>query len=104
MKAIYRKSIGEHLAMRTGQTIIKNNPNAGQITTSDGDRTGGWLSRLFGCRHKEMSRPFSFQGQAYRTCLDCGARRKFNLNRWEMQGSFYYCPPNYLEPISLGTR
>ena len=55
---------------------------------------GGWLARVFGCWHKEMSRPFTDQGQTYRTCLDCGARRQFNLRRWEMQGDFYYGLPS----------
>jgi hypothetical protein len=55
---------------------------------------GGLFARVFGCRHKEMSRPFTDQGQTYRTCLDCGARRQFNLRRWEMQGDFYYGLPS----------
>jgi hypothetical protein len=53
----------------------------------------GWLTRLVGCWHLEMSRPFSTQGQAYRVCLNCGAHRHFNLKRWEMQGEFYYSLP-----------
>lgn len=53
----------------------------------------GWLTRLIGCWHLEMSRPFSSQGQAYRVCLNCGAHRQFNLKRWEMQGDFYYSLP-----------
>jgi hypothetical protein len=62
----------------------------------------GWFTRLFGCRHKEMSRPFTDQGQTFRTCLDCGARRQFNLRRWEMQGDFYYGLPSskYFRPLS----
>jgi len=62
----------------------------------------GWFTRLFGCWHKEMSRPFTDQGQTYRSCLDCGARRQFNLRRWEMQGDFYYGLPagKYFRPLS----
>ncbi|MDQ1708237.1 MAG: hypothetical protein QOJ88_1448, partial [Pyrinomonadaceae bacterium] len=26
-------------------------------------------------------------------CLSCGARRQFNVGRWEMQGDFYYRLP-----------
>jgi len=62
--------------------FITNNPSGGAI--------GDWINRLFGCWHKQMSRPFSSQGQTYRSCLDCGARRQFNVKRWEMQGNFYY--------------
>lgn len=59
----------------------------------------GWLNRLVGCRHKDMSRPFSSQGQTYRACLDCGARRQFNLGRWQMQGSFYYNLPTFKSQV-----
>lgn len=56
-------------------------------------KVGGWIGRMFGCWHKEMSRPFSSEGQTYRACLTCGARRSFNLSEWEMRGSFYYSLP-----------
>lgn len=78
--------------MQTQQAIIghhsyvtRNNPSGGAI--------GDLITRLFGCWHKEMSRPFSSQGQTYRSCLTCGARRQFNLGRWKMQGGFYYRLP-----------
>lgn len=64
-----------------------------QANSARGAAVGGWFTRVFGCWHKEMSRPFTDQGQTYRTCLDCGARRQFNLRRWEMQGDFYYGLP-----------
>ena len=53
----------------------------------------GLMARLFGCRHSEMSRPFSVQGQAYRSCINCGARRQFNVDSWKMQGDYYYGLP-----------
>ena len=56
-------------------------------------KLGGGITRLLGCWHTDMSHPISIQGQTYRTCLDCGAQRKFNLEKWEMQGSFYYRVP-----------
>jgi hypothetical protein len=77
--------------MHTQQAIIENNSNVNRRTQSGRER-GNWIARLFGCWHREMSRPFSIQGQTYRTCLDCGARRQFNLGRWEMTGDFYYRP------------
>jgi hypothetical protein len=78
--------------MSTGQGIIDNHSNIGQIAQLNRGM-GGWLTSLLGCRHKEMSRPFSSQGQTYRTCLECGARRQFHVGRWEMQGGFYYGVP-----------
>jgi len=56
-------------------------------------RIGSLMARVFGCRHAEMSRPFSRDGRAYRSCLSCGAQRQFNLGNWEMTGSFYYGQP-----------
>lgn len=51
-----------------------------------------WLTRIFGCWHKEMSRPFTLQSESYRVCLECGAHRHFNTQTWEMTGPFYYEP------------
>lgn len=52
-----------------------------------------WLTRVFGCWHSEMSRPFTHDGESYRTCLECGARRNFDSSRWEMVGAYYYATP-----------
>ena len=52
-------------------------------------------SRIFGCWHVHMSRPFSRGNETYRTCVTCGARRRFDLERWEMAGSFYYPERNF---------
>lgn len=84
--------------MSANQLTIKSYPSTAQINTSvmpaDVRMTvKGWLNRLVGCWHTEMSRPFSSEGQAYRVCMNCGAHRKFNLKSWEMQGDFYYSLP-----------
>jgi len=60
---------------------------------SENTRSCGWLSRVFGCWHMELSWPFSSQGQTYRACLACGARRQFNPGTWKLQGKFYYVLP-----------
>ena len=80
--------------MQTHQLTIENRQNAEQTNeTVPAVRISGWIGRMFGCRHKEMSRPFSSDGQTYRACLNCGARRSFNIGRWEMRGDFYYSLP-----------
>jgi hypothetical protein len=63
---------------------------------SDSDRESGFsqslanfANRVFGCWHRELSRPFTRQGQTFRTCLGCGARREFDLSKWENKGGFY---------------
>jgi|KBSSwiStaDraftv2_1062776.scaffolds.fasta_scaffold172657_2 hypothetical protein len=49
-----------------------------------------FVARVFGCWHADLSRPFSREGRAYRTCLSCGAQRQFSLRDWEMHGKFFY--------------
>jgi hypothetical protein len=84
--------------METGPLVISGGGNVGQNNSkllAGGliGKIGRRLNRLFGCRHSEMSRPFSNEGQSYRTCLSCGARRQFNIRSWETQGDFYYGLP-----------
>jgi hypothetical protein len=49
-----------------------------------------WFGEIFGCQHKEMSRPFSRQGETYRVCITCGARRQFDESNWNTVGPFYF--------------
>ena len=51
---------------------------------------GSWLIGIFGCTHKQMSRPFSRQGENYRVCIGCGAHRRFDTQTWDSRGPFYY--------------
>ena len=52
----------------------------------------GVLAKLFGCWHKDLSRPFTNRDASYRVCLNCGARRKFDAKTLETKGPFYYPP------------
>lgn len=52
----------------------------------------GLLSKIFGCGHQDLSRPFSNGKQGYRVCLQCGARKQFNVETLETFGSFYFAP------------
>jgi hypothetical protein len=79
--------------MHVGELTLNNQGIAEITATSGAGRFGEFVARILGCWHTRMSRPFSHQGQAYRSCLNCGAQRKFNLGNWEMQGSFYYHKP-----------
>lgn len=53
---------------------------------------GNWIGEVFGCQHRERSRPFSRQGETYRVCISCGARRRFDESTWNSTGRFYYKP------------
>ena len=50
------------------------------------------LSKIFGCGHQNLSRPFSNGKIGYRVCLQCGARKGFNTDTLETFGSFYFAP------------
>lgn len=89
--------------MQAAELIIANTTaapgsSAGQLDSSSlTGRLDSLMARVFGCRHTDMSRPFSRDGRAYRSCLNCGAQRQFNLGNWKMQGRFYYGQPQTSE-------
>jgi len=52
----------------------------------------GFTASLFGCWHKDLSRPFTHGNRSYRVCLECGARKHFDAITLETIGDFYYPP------------
>jgi hypothetical protein len=52
----------------------------------------GMIASLFGCWHKELSRPFTHGNSSYISCLSCGARKHFDPDRMKAYGVFYYPP------------
>jgi hypothetical protein len=53
----------------------------------------GLMTRLFGCRHTNVSRPFSQGRTGYRACINCGSRQQFDPRTLETHGAFYAAPP-----------
>lgn len=53
-------------------------------------RRAGLIGSIFGCWHRNLSRPLTRNGETYRACLKCGARRQFSLGTWELNGPYYY--------------
>ena len=47
------------------------------------------VTGVFGCWHRQLSLPFTRGTETYRTCVSCGARRRFDLDQWTMVGDFY---------------
>ena len=64
---------------------------------------GSWLIGILGCTHKQMSRPFSRQGENYRVCIGCGAHRRFDPQTWDSRGPFYYKAANTSELLEINT-
>ena len=65
---------------------------------------GSWLVGIFGCTHKQMSRPFSRQGENYRVCIGCGAHRRFDPQTWDSRGPFYYKAASTSELLEINTN
>lgn len=80
--------------MQAGELTIANLAVGHIEPSSLAGKIGNLMARVFGCRHAELSRPFSRNGRAYRSCVNCGAQRQFNLGNWQMQGSFFYGKPS----------
>jgi hypothetical protein len=87
--------------MQAAQLTIANSTVVPLDSSSTAGRIGNLMARMFGCRHTQMSRPFSRDGRAYRSCLSCGAKRQFNLGNWQMTGGFYYGQPHNHQVPSL---
>jgi hypothetical protein len=81
--------------MQAAQITLKQYGQGRKVGAPTGltGQLSNWLTRVFGCWHSEMSRPFTHDGESYRTCLECGARRNFDSSRWEMVGAYYYDAP-----------
>lgn len=56
----------------------------------------GLMTRLFGCQHTNISRPFNLGRTGYRACMSCGARRQFDAETLQTTGAFYAAPPSEL--------
>jgi hypothetical protein len=56
-----------------------------------GDKIGVF-GKVFGCWHKDLTRPFTDGKHSYRACTECGARRRFDPKTLKTIGSFYYPP------------
>jgi hypothetical protein len=85
----------EEVLMKVNGTPSKRNSERIDSTTLKSTPMR-WLTRLFGCWHKKMSPPFTHEGDTYRTCMNCGARRQFNVGRGKMTGAYYHTSPSAL--------
>lgn len=62
----------------------------------------GLFGSLFGCWHKQLSRPFTIGKQSYCSCLQCGARKQFNADSLQTVGAFHYPPPVAFDNNAVG--
>ncbi|MGH9947724.1 MAG: hypothetical protein ACRD6X_11025 [Pyrinomonadaceae bacterium] len=77
------------------QAVFDQNLIADSLVEESGNSLGekiGVFGKLFGCWHKRLSRPVTRDRVTFRSCIDCGARRKFDMERFQTMGPFYYPP------------
>ena len=77
------------------QMTLQHNRVTKMVTPQTEDAFGtkiGLIGTLLGCWHNELSRPFSNKKFGYRTCLHCGARKRFDAQNLKTFGPFYYPP------------
>ena len=80
------------------QAVLEQNRVTNPVTTQTENAFGakiGLVRKLFGCWHKQLSRPFTNNKSSYRTCLRCGARKRFDAQNLKTFGPFYYPPTIY---------
>lgn len=77
------------------EKILQPNLTLGRVLDTrevSPERKIGLLGRLFGCWHKDLSRPFTDLKGSYRACTECGARTGFDTKSFKTSGNFYYPP------------
>jgi hypothetical protein len=84
------------------QAVLDQELIADSLVWGDEDSLGekiGFLSNIFGCWHKRMSRPVTRNDVTFRSCINCGARRKFDMESFRTSGPFYYPPTVKADPF-----
>lgn len=83
------------------QSLVHRNGNlTKEIDPFVFGKKAGLIAKLFGCWHDNLSRPFTQNKTAYRSCLNCGARKQFNPETLETHGTFYFPPVVKAETIN----
>ncbi|MEP6924866.1 MAG: hypothetical protein ABI954_10410 [Pyrinomonadaceae bacterium] len=72
------------------QAIIENEQVWEKEKIQKHEETVGFFVGIFGCWHKELSRPFTTANNSYRVCLNCGARRHFDTETLKTYGQYYF--------------
>ncbi len=92
----WTKSINRQgVKLNSMQAILEQNTIAQSVINRTNEVFGsriGLIGSLFGCWHKQLTRPFTIGNYSYRACLDCGARKQFDTQNLRTIGSFHYPP------------
>ena len=83
------------------QGVLEQNLTTERVTGRNAGLPGtkiGILGSLFGCWHKELTRPITTDEGSYRSCLECGAHTVFDTTSFKTLGGFYYPPVGAVRP------
>jgi hypothetical protein len=83
------------------QLFLQPNLTVKRVVDRKGSSSGqkiGLMGKIFGCWHKDLSRPFTENKSSYRVCTECGARREFDTKTFKTLGTFYYPPSVNVQP------
>lgn len=83
------KYMANAIAINKSQKLVGNRAENDQ--TVFGQKIG-LITTMFGCWHKNISRPFVNGKTGYRSCLQCGARKHFNPETLQTDKKFYFPP------------
>jgi hypothetical protein len=75
------------------QAVLEQKLIAGPLVSTRSDdriRKIGFFGAVFGCWHKRLTRPISDKESTYQSCVECGARRRFDTESYSASGPFYY--------------
>lgn len=83
---------GALISNKITSLVIRRGKQKSEIDPTVFGRKMGLVSKLFGCWHGNISRPFIEGNTAYRSCLKCGARKQFSPETLETKGNYYFPP------------
>jgi len=77
------------------QAVSELNGFAGKAINKSEEVFGrkiGVFGKIFGCQHKRLTRPITSERTTYQACVECGARKGFDIRTFRSSGRFYYPP------------
>jgi hypothetical protein len=94
-------ALGNAKQKKVMQLFLQPNLTVKRVVDRKGSSPGqkiGIMGKIFGCWHKDLTRPFTENKRSYRVCTECGARREFDTKTFKTLGTFYYPPSVNVQP------
>ncbi len=59
------------------------------------------MDTLFGCRHQDVSRPFTLRRRTYKVCLECGRELRYSLRTMSYVSDRAAAAPQVRQPATV---